>query len=156
MRLFTVSALALVLPAASSPSLTLAQDGRKALIKQELKKLQGVWALTSRKEGADAIPDETVKKLAIKLIIEPGKAIITDGAHTVEASLTIDPLKSPKQIDMRGTLPGGQAQKELGIYRLEGDTLTYCFVTKGNPRPTAFEAQLRSDQVLETFRREKK
>jgi uncharacterized protein (TIGR03067 family) len=155
MRLFKLPALALVLMVGWLAARNPAQDAKAALIKLEWKKLQGVWALTSLKEGTKAIPEERITAAAIKLIIEPGRASIKEEAKTVEVSLTIDPAKSPKQIDMRGTPPGQKPQTASGIYKLEGDTLTICYDPSGKNRPTEFKAQPGPNQVQEAYRREK-
>jgi uncharacterized protein (TIGR03067 family) len=155
MRLLTPT-FALVLLAAGFASLTPAQDAKDNLIKQEWKKLQGTWALASLEVGGKAVPAEKLKEAAVKIIIDQGKTTILEGDKRQELSLTIDPSKSPKQIDAQGTGPGGREEQGLGIYQLDGDTLRVCYDPKEKQRPTQFKSKPGSNQVLETFRREKK
>jgi uncharacterized protein (TIGR03067 family) len=147
--------LATLLPFLLSFSVT-AQDAKDDLIKQEWEKLQGTWVLAALEVRGKVVPEDELKGATAKLIIAGRKASIQEGTVTLEVSLTIDPAKSPKQIDIRRTPPGQEAHTALGIYRLEGDTLTICHDPRGQQRPTKFKTQPRSNQMLETLRREKK
>lgn len=60
-----------------------------------------------------------------------------------KATYTIDPTKSPKQIDCKPT--NGTTLHYKGIYELSGDTLKACF-NNGNdraPRPDSFNSKER-------------
>ena len=65
---------------------------------------------------------------------------------------TVDPTRSPGWLDQR---LGEKSPLTLGIYRIEGDTLTICscFDDKNSVRPTAFESTPDSKNELLVFKR---
>jgi uncharacterized protein (TIGR03067 family) len=65
----------------------------------------------------------------------------------VNGARKIDPTKNPKEITLT---PDGSNKSLLGIYKLEGDTLTLCF---GEKRPTDFKAK--EGPTLWVLKREK-
>jgi uncharacterized protein (TIGR03067 family) len=54
---------------------------------------------------------------------------------------TIDPTKSPKEMDWIVEIDPGHPIRQLAIYTLDGDTLKICSAAAGNPRPTTFESR---------------
>jgi uncharacterized protein (TIGR03067 family) len=110
----------------AEPSATFAATiaGRKAL--------EGQWDVVSiEEEGAKQTrPD-------IKAITIAGRrAIFEHRLGTAKALLTIEPTAEPATIDIFGLnedFPFGG----LGIYKLDGDTLTICWVSSGE-RPKEF------------------
>jgi uncharacterized protein (TIGR03067 family) len=99
--------------------------------KEELKKLQGKWELVSCSLGRQ------------RLKVRPGEegdvykgdqlTTFNGGEAVTRWTVTLDPTKSPKQMDKKGK----DGALLLAIYRLEGDTLTVCYKNeqgaKGRP-----------------------
>jgi uncharacterized protein (TIGR03067 family) len=102
-------------------------------------------------------PQGTVPKPLLNFAVVRGRlpkeavAIVEKGAEGV---YHLDPAKSPKEIDF--TILGEVKKTALGIYQLDGDTLTLCLSidpAKVSERPTAFAARAGEKRVILTLRR---
>lgn len=87
-----------------------------------------------------------------------GKFLMKQGerAEREEGSYKVDAKKDPAEIDFMPR-PGKDGPPVLGIYKLDGDTLTICIARgDGKLRPTKFEAPEGSANILMTLKRAKK
>jgi uncharacterized protein (TIGR03067 family) len=120
-------------------------------LKEEKQKLQGIWQVTKLIDSsenpapADEIKDYTVTFEGDRVIMQKTK---DDGRLRQE--FTIDPSKKPKWIDIGVVkdLPIGE-----GIYKLEGNELFICVVSKTNSdsptlRPSEFKAKKEQHTLL--------
>jgi RNA polymerase sigma factor (sigma-70 family) len=130
---------------AAKPAAT-AKD--KALKDEE--KILGTWALVAYEEGGQKAPEEAIKDARVTLTAD-GKMTAKQGEKVQEFTYELDPAKKPKEFS--GTNDKGQTM--LGIYKLDGDTLTVCF-DRGGGRPTEFASKEGTAVVLEVLKREKK
>src|SRR5215213_5591308 len=116
--------------------------------------LEGEWAAEKFVEGGRE------RDRPIRFTFGPdGKFGVREGSRekAEEGSYQADPKKDPAEVDI---LPpaGKTAPPILGIYKVEGDTLTLC-VAKGGPdarRPAKFESPAGSRVSLFTLKRVKK
>jgi uncharacterized protein (TIGR03067 family) len=93
----------------------------------ELKRLEGRWDLNPNGDGL-IIEGYDLKFLSRNMV----------GA---EARFLVDPSKDPKEIEVIYTVGSGRYQKRLGIYKLEGDTLTLSMSNfNADQPPTKFAA----------------
>ncbi len=145
MRVLVSVIAALVLVAAAG-----ARDDKK-----EMAKLEGEWTMVSGEASGMSMPREMVKT---------GKRVARDGETTIsfggrlyfKAKFRIDPSKKPKTIDYTMTEGPTKGKTHLGIYKLDGDTVTFCFAAPDKERPTDFTAKEGSKRTLSVWKREKK
>jgi uncharacterized protein (TIGR03067 family) len=154
MRLYTLPALALMVLVVELASLTPAREGKDDLTKQELKRLQGTWMLVGRESKGEKVPEGKVQAMKGRLTVNGDKFTFKIEDTNFTGTVTLDPSKSPKHLDVSFVGANGEKGKVVGIYELQGDTLRECFDPK--ERPTQFKTQPGSDQVLQTFRRANK
>jgi uncharacterized protein (TIGR03067 family) len=83
-------------------------------------------------------------------LIKGDRWTVSQGNHQhPPVTIEIDPGKAPATIDF--VSPGGT--RGLGIYRLEGDTLTTCNSVVGDRRPEEFGSEPDRKQTLWKYRR---
>jgi uncharacterized protein (TIGR03067 family) len=133
--------------------LLLGADQPTDAAKKDLEKFQGEWKPEkAQRDGVDAGGD-LLNKLLVKY---SGETMVIDsgGARDDKATITLDPSKNPAAIDIK---PVGEGKDTaLGIYKLDGDTLTLCWSRRGGERPTEFVSKAGTEQVLFILKRQKK
>jgi uncharacterized protein (TIGR03067 family) len=99
--------------------------------KSDAELLEGWWQAVTLDDGSGPAANQE-------------RDLIRGGAMFVAATLRndepgdpirLDPTQSPKHFDLE--LASGKVLP--GIYRLDGDTLTWCHSQPGQPRPTEFK-----------------
>jgi uncharacterized protein (TIGR03067 family) len=135
-------------------ALTVAAPGPKDPPKKDTDRLLGAWAGEKAEAAGMPLP---VPVGGMTMEFQPdGKLVIKEGAKPPEAAgYTADPKKDPHEIDLTPPAAGGKVMTMLGIYKVEGDTLTLC-LTVGAGRPTKFESAAGQATMLLTFKRAKK
>ncbi len=100
----------------------------------DAQRLQGKWERTQLYNGAALVPErpgEVTLAIAGETL-----AFSRNGKEQTKWTIELDPLKAPKGLDLVG-LGDSKGAVQHGIYRLEGDTLTYCY--SGTARPSSFD-----------------
>jgi uncharacterized protein (TIGR03067 family) len=130
-------------------------DAIKIVPDPEMARLDGEWSMVSGEADGQAMPAEMVK--TGKRVAQDGEVTITIGGRVFfKAKFTIDPSKKPAAIDYDMTEGVTKGKKQLGIYKLDGDTVTFCFAAPGKERPAEFKSPAGSERTLSVWRREKK
>jgi uncharacterized protein (TIGR03067 family) len=148
MRRKALAILAVGLLAAAAP------EGEAA--KKELKKLEGTWVPVSLVFDGKERPKDDLQTLALtitgdKFMVKAGDKVFGEG------TVAVDPGKNPKTMDNKWTAGGNKGKTEVGIYKVEGDTLTTCFAEAGtDKRPTTFASKEGSKHELTVFKRAKR
>jgi uncharacterized protein (TIGR03067 family) len=124
--------------------------------KKELEALDGTWKVEAFTVDGMKLPDELIKK--VMFVIKDGKYTITiDGKEEETGTIKLDPDKTPKTIEFGITGGKDKGKKQPGIYKLDGDTFTFCMAHPGETeRPTKLESAKDSKTVLSVLKREKK
>jgi uncharacterized protein (TIGR03067 family) len=135
-------------------ALTVAAPGPKDPPKKEADLLLGKWVGVKSELGGQPEPQP-----AGGVIVEfttDGKMVSQEGANAPEESgYTTDPKKDPAEIDITVPAFDKKVIRMVGIFKVEGDTLTMCLVVD-RKRPTKFETAAGELTALLTFKRAKK
>ena len=121
----------------------------------ELKRHQGTWLVVSFERDGRKTPKDVTDSI-VRLVENDHVTWTRSGKSFAGTTMVLDPKAEPPTIDL---IPdGGPARDKrvLGIYKLEGDTLTICVADPDTPRPTAFSAPKGSGRTLQRFRRKPK
>jgi uncharacterized protein (TIGR03067 family) len=104
--------------------------------------IQGPWEVVAVTEAGKDAPDRrgswfTFTKDTLTMRPKEKK----EAPEGLSVKYKLDPAAQPKAIDTTHELDPGKPIVQLGVYLLEGDTLTLCFEAAGKPRPTAIASQ---------------
>ena len=146
-RLLVVAALAFGLSAA-------ADDKAPKDAKAELEKLTGTWQGVSVVRDGKDVPKPEAE--AVRLVVAGEKYTLTEGGEAIEGTHTVDPTKTPKQIDAVRTKGPGKGETLKGIYQLSEDSFLVCFAAPGKDRPTELKAGGGPGLRVLAFKREKR
>jgi uncharacterized protein (TIGR03067 family) len=113
-------------------------------------KLQGEWhMLSGRQNGAD-LPDASVKS-AKRVCKDDTTTVTIGGALLMTAKFTLDATRDPKTIDYDVTAGTNAGKKQLGIYRIDGQTVSFCFAPPAQPRPDGFVSNAGDNRTLSSW-----
>ena len=141
---------ALVLPCALA-----ADDAHQ--VSKELQALRGTWKAVSIEAKGNLLPKERVPDFKF-IIADEGKATSKSPYGDYQATITVDPGKSPKTLDNLHVTGAQKGKKQYGIYQLDGDTWTVCMTPPGvaeASRPQDFSSKNNANAVF-VFKRLKK
>jgi RNA polymerase sigma factor (sigma-70 family) len=126
------------------------KEGKRGADKEAI---QGAWQTTAVEANGKDTPEKAraFKEIgASKWVFSADKVTYQLGGKEMPAAYTIDPSKTPKQIDLRPE----EGRPGLGIYSLEGDVLKLCLPGPGgDARPTELEADEAGKTILLTLKR---
>jgi uncharacterized protein (TIGR03067 family) len=125
-------------------------DSKKAkAVEGELKRLDGEWRIIAAELGGERLKSNDL------VVFSGQKCTITNTETKIvfDNTITIDPTKSPKQIEVTNTKTKATW---VGIYELDGDKLKAVFQgDKDAKRPTEFKTNPGSQEIMYTYERVK-
>ena len=121
--------------------------------------LVGEWEVESI--GTNGNPNAATTAGLRYTFTEDGKWLIhRNGKETAPGTsrgYTADPKRKPPGVDLLSNTAAANGSRLVGIYKVEGDTLTICGTrVKGADRPTTFEAGPGSGRTVYVLKRAKK
>jgi len=126
-----------------------AADPKEEAVKKDLMALEGTWEVKSMlRDGKEVkVPDGS------RLTLTGTKYVIKAGSTNIETgTFTIDPTRSPKQLDVTPADGPDKGKQVPGIYELKGDGMTAAGVDPGKERPVDFSGKV---GVVITYKRVK-
>ena len=119
----------------------------------DIHEADGTWKPISAEFAGEKYPQQVLDTM--KLVLKGDKYTVEVGAQTDEGTVTRDPGKSPKTMDITGTNGPNKGKTFLVIYELKGDDLRVCYDLSGDSRPTEFATKANTKLFLVTYRRTK-
>jgi uncharacterized protein (TIGR03067 family) len=106
----------------------------------DLERLQGTWRVVSLTEEGKAVVKEVAD--TIEIVIDKDTFTASEkGVVGAKYSITLEPNKSPKQIDFKHLIGESKGGVEPGIYQFEKDQVRMILDEKRKGRPTVFEGK---------------
>ncbi|MBN9122044.1 MAG: TIGR03067 domain-containing protein [Planctomycetes bacterium] len=122
----------------------------------DLKAMVGKWKVEKAVMAGKDVTERVASIMKFE-IREGGKYTTQIGDQKEEGAFTIDPTKSPKEVDVKPTGGPNKGKTVKAIYKLDGDTFTACYnfdADKG-ARPEKFESKEGTTHLLIVYKREK-
>lgn len=127
------------------------QDARGA--STESHELMGTWQLVYAESDGKPTPAERIQNIRVVIGESTHSVYIGEQEIAHNVSFTIDQTANPKTTEDTLNEGADRGKKILGIYRLDGDTLTSCVGGIDKDRPNEFATSPGSGVTLRVFRR---
>ena len=117
--------------------------------------LDGTWKAISFEQDGRALPEEKLKEVGVTF--SEDSYFFTSGvrvAGALKGTVSVDPQAKPKSFELTAKAGVYEGKVFKGIYRLEEDTLTLCFVWPTKERPKEFVSPPNSTAILAVFKRQ--
>jgi uncharacterized protein (TIGR03067 family) len=127
--------------------------------KKDLEKLQGSWTVVDIVDGGEKAPAEEAKAMSVVCkkdeITVKVKLADKKNEEEVVASFTVklDPSQKPNSVDFIHTSGKDKGKKVLGIYKIDGDSVSFCYGEIDQARPKEFVSPAKSTLTLVILKR---
>jgi uncharacterized protein (TIGR03067 family) len=114
--------------------------------------IDGEWPMVSGVMNGAAMQQSMVEWC--KRITHGGVTTVMAGPQVMlQAQFQIDAAQSPKAVEYVNLTGSAKGKSQLGIYKLEGNQLTFCIAPVGKPRPGAFDSTKQNGNTLTVWKR---
>jgi uncharacterized protein (TIGR03067 family) len=118
----------------------------------DLEKLQGTWTFEAYEEGAKKTPAAELK--GKRIFFGANQFIISKGEELLQVgTIKLDPTDGHRDVDAAILAGPHKGNTMLGIYRINGDKLTFCVDPEGNDRPSSFKTRKNTNVFLAVYQR---
>jgi uncharacterized protein (TIGR03067 family) len=119
----------------------------------DAKAILGEWLITRIQEGGKWKMD--VEPKGTPVVIAEDKITIRDPNNSWDIRYKLDPSAKPKVIEVTLTVGEYTGKTAKGIYKLDGDALTFVYGIPGGPAPTEFATVKGDNQIMFVLKRAK-
>lgn len=120
--------------------------------KAELKALAGTWQVQAAEIGGKDVLDSF---RGITLTLANDTYVATVGELADKGTITVDPGKTPKAMDITGTEGPNRGKTYPCLYELKEDTLTVCYGLDFKTRPAELKTAGDPQRMLVVYKRKK-
>jgi uncharacterized protein (TIGR03067 family) len=118
------------------------------------KGLDGTWQTESIEDSGSKVAADEAKKWTLE--VKGGEFTLRhDGKKHSAGTVKHDPAANPKTFEFTFKDGPWKDQTFTGIYKLEGDTYTICYVEKGREAPKTFATKTDAQQMLVVYKKAK-
>ena|SRR5688572_8636175 len=154
MKTLSLFAVAVGLVVGSSAGVA-APRGDEKPAKDDIKKLEGDWKVTTWQQAGAELPGEALE--TVKWSVKGDKYTFEMGGEMEDGTIKVDPAKKPATINLEITSGNDKGKSQVGIYKVDGEAITFCFARPGaTERPKEFTSNADNGHILLTVRRAKK
>jgi len=122
-------------------------------IKKDRKAIAGTWQVVGLEIDGNPANPEDAKRLLVVNGDDGTWNLTVEGKEVSKGTSTIDPTKTPKQIDFTPTTGDTRGVLFLGIYELGEKSRRMCFSAQGKPRPKELASKSGTGDILVKFER---
>lgn len=132
-----------------------ALDAKDEALKKDRKYFEGTWRVIEAKINGNQGGEDAVRTITVIFDADGAWTLRLDNKEVGKGTSTIDPLKSPKTIDLTQTEGDDKDKQTIGIYEIDENTLKVCLGPPERDRPTEFDSIAGYEHILVTLGREK-
>jgi RNA polymerase sigma factor (sigma-70 family) len=131
---------------------TAAPETKPEQTRTDRDKMQGTWAAVSIERGGRKAPGGQIKGFTVA--IKGNRLTFNPDTENRASTFTLDPSKSPREIDLVPQDGPAKGQTVPGIYELEGDVLKLCGDNReAGERPREFATSEGTDRFVMVLKR---
>ena len=118
--------------------------------------IKGDWTIIAMKMGNRSAPDDLIKGLTSNF---DGESYTNKASDKVveQGTYRVDPSKTPRTIDFAIKVGPDAGKRQLGVYAVDGETLTLCVSEAGSDeRPASLTPKADSPAMTFVMKRAKR